>query len=122
MSTAKPSANVFGTFLDNVSSTPSKPSLDWDSVTKQAIQWYTDQASRDGGGAVSAVLRAMAEAGSPQSVATIVSSTKLSIDAVTSALSSAQSIGMVQQVVTGGAIKFELTAAGRDALASSAAP
>jgi len=120
MSTVKPSANVFGTFLDNVSSTPSKPSLDWDSVTKQAIQWSSDQASREGSGAVSAVLAAIAQAGSPQSVATIVSSTKLSIDAVTGALLSAQSTGMVQQVGAGGDTKFELTAAGKDALASSA--
>jgi hypothetical protein len=122
MSTAKPSANVFGTFLDNVSSTPSKKSLDWDSVAQQAIEWSTgptqgQTAHQDG--AVSIMLRAIAASGAPQSVAAIVSSTKLSIDAVTSALLSAQTIGLVQQVGSGGDTKFELTAAGRDVLASS---
>lgn len=125
MSATKSSANVFGTFLDNVLSTPSKKSVDWDSVAQQAIEWSTvpnqDQASnRDG--AVSVLLRAIDRSGAPQSVAAIVSSTKLSIDAVTSALLSAKSIGLVEEVGTPGNTRFKLTADGKSALDASAPP
>lgn len=132
MATAKPSANIFGTFLDNVAPGPSRSSVDFERITKQAIEWSSSQSAPGSGvdatgaplegvrggsgqGAVSVVLKSIDAAGSPLSVVAIAKRTTLGVDAVTAALRDATFAGLLTKKETpdGGAV-FDLTADGRD--------
>ena|ERR1700722_13976093 len=126
MATSKPSANVFGTFLENIAPGPSKSAADFDQITKQAIEWSTSTNSapvqseppghsgsfvrNPGSGAISAILKSINGAGMPLSVVLIAKKAGLDVDTVTVALRDAVFAGLIAQVTspTGGVL-FNLT-------------
>lgn len=120
MATSKPSANIFGTFLDNVTPGPSKSSVDFERITKQAIEWSTGEASapptklrETGPSPVSAILKAIDDAGAPLSVVAIAKRAELNADLVTAALKDAMFAGFIAQTTGSSGVAFDLTADGR---------
>jgi hypothetical protein len=120
MATSKPSANVFGTFLDNVTPGPSKSSVDFERITKQAIEWSTGETSASpaksreaGPSPVGAILRAINDAGTPVSVVAIAKRAELNADLVTAALKDATFAGFITQTTGPSGVLFDLTADGR---------
>lgn len=122
MSPSKPSANVFGTFLESVSTAPSRSAVDLYQITKQAIEWSNrlgdatkpEPATSPGAGPVEAILRSIADAKAPLSFGDIVKATGLSIDATAAALRDATTAGLANATSASGAAAFDLTPAGRD--------
>jgi hypothetical protein len=128
MATAKQSANIFGTFLENITPGPSKKPVDFEQITKQAIDWSSSQGPRPssteapaadqgraGSNDINVVLRSIDAAGSPLSVASIAKSTKLDVDALTTALRDATFAGLLaRQDAPGGGVIFALTPDGHD--------
>ncbi len=133
MATSKPSANIFGTFLENVSPDPSKSTVDFGQITKQAIDWSNKHdtfnpapAPAVGSGSsaipvtspipVMEVLKFIDDAGTPQSLASIVKKTALSVDVVTAVLRDASFAGLLVQNTAGENVTFALTSQGRGML------
>jgi predicted transcriptional regulator len=119
--TAKQSANVFGTFLDTVSSAPSKSVVDLDAVTSQALGWFskpqpngpTPKPEGVEGGPIVTLLKAIDAAKQPISIAGIVKSSSLNVDAAAVAIRDALATGLIKDSRSEAGVAYEVTAMGR---------
>jgi DNA-binding MarR family transcriptional regulator len=107
-------ANLFGTFLDTVSSGRSKSDLDISKLAQSVINWSKLQDA--GEGAVSRVLRALEQQSSSSSIGALVRATGLDLDTVLKALDDAAAKGLIKSDTSEDGHLYRLTASGRDVL------
>ena len=107
-------ANLFGTFLDTVSSGRSKSDFDISKLAESVINWSKLQEA--GEGAVARLLRALESQPAAASIGALVRATGLDLDTVLKTLDDAAAKGLLRSEASEDGHLYRLTASGRDAL------
>lgn len=122
----KAGADIFGTFLKNVTPEPSTSSTDLSRLTQSVVEWagrqqgtrVTEASPASSPGVIARLAQAIADAGSSVSVIALVEATHLDVDTVASALRDATATGLLRvEERPEGTRLFDLTPEGHQLLA-----